>query len=140
MSCNRELIITNRILCAKACTTPLNELPIAALAFSGTTLYDNSTYFDSYVNHYIRWVVYNEDTLIYDFDFNNSEDFVLELSNGSTYKQMNLGVSNGDILSFLESLPNTIIPIGTKFTIYIEVSDSTGLINNNISNKYCFSK
>lgn len=142
MSCNTPVIITEKIVCAKTCTNKFNETPIAKFEFSGYTLNDDSDYFDSgnVSTREVRWTIYCDGFLIYDFDYGYYLDGIPELSNGSTYNSLIMGELNIDVISFLETLPNTIIPVGTKFTLYLDVKDNTGVISQNISNKYCFNK
>lgn len=140
MSCNNPQTITERIICAKTCTEKMNDSPIAKLSFSGTTVYDSSQYFDSgnVSQRQIRWKIYTEEILVYEFGYNDYNLVIPELGNGSTYGLLNLGLNNQDILTFLQSLPNTIIPNDTEFKIYIDVADSTDVISQNISNVFIF--
>lgn len=141
MSCNNQPTITETIICAKACTVRLNDSPTAKLSYSGSTLSDDSTYFDgNATGRLIRWKVYTSSYFFYDFGWNLQTDIVPELSNGSSYEQMDLGVNNSTILTYFESLPNTIIPNGTQFEILMDVKDSMGVENTNESNKYKFTK
>ena len=142
ITCNTPIEIEERILCAKICTERFNDNPIARFRFSDFVLIDDSTYFDKGDVSFrqIRWRIYVDDSLIYDFDFGGYFDTVPELSNGSIYSELDLGNKNTDILAFIESLPNTIVPNGTKFTIYVDVRDNMGIENENLSNKYCFTK
>ena len=140
MSCNSPQTIETNISCAKFCTTKFNDAPIAELTYNSYVLSDSSVYYDinSIADRQVRWSLYVEDTLIYDFGFNYYYNTITELSNGSTYDELNLGVQNGDIKTFIETLPNTIIPTNTTFVIFIDVKDDTGIENTNISNKYYF--
>jgi hypothetical protein len=142
MSCNTPQVIEERILCAKICTEKFNDTPESMFRFEDFVLYDDSQYFDSGDISFrqVKWRLYTEDYLIYEFGFGDYYDIIQELSNGSTYSEFNLGNKNEDILAFIESLPNTIVPNGTKFTIYIDIKDNTGIESQNISNKYCFTK
>lgn len=142
MSCNISQIVTERIVCAKTCTVRFNDVPVAILGFTGTTLSNESEYYDGGVttSREVRWTIYVDNFLIYDFGYGNYGDNVAELGNGSIYNEMNLGVNNQDILAFIESLPNTIVPEGTKFTMYLDVTDNTGVMSVNESNIFTFSK
>ena len=142
MSCNTPQIIEERIICAVVCTDKFNETPVSAFKFEDFVLFDNSQFFDkgNISFRQVRWSLYTEGFLIYDFGFGGYLDVVPELANGSTYSEFDLGNKNTDILAYIESLPNTIVPKGTKFTLYIDVKDNTGIESQNISNKYCFTK
>ena len=142
MSCNTPITVVERIICARLCTERFNDTPVAVLNFSGITLSDDSLYYDSGVtaSREIRWGVYVGNTLIYDFGFNGANDTITELGNGSTYGSIDMGVNNQDMIYFLDNLPNTIIPIGTTFSMYIEVRDDTGVMSQNISNVFMFTK
>lgn len=142
MSCNDPQEIQETILCAKICTVKFNDNPIAKFSYDGFILSDDSEYFDTgdVSLREVRWSVYSDGSLIYDFEFGGYFDVIPELSNSSIYKSLILGDKNVDILTFIESLPNTIVPVGTKFIIYVDIRDTMGIENNNISNKYCFTK
>lgn len=142
MNCNSIVTVTDTLICAKACTVKFNEQPLAVLGFTGTTLSDESEYFDKgdISGRQVRWTIYIGDYLFYDFGYNGYFDVVPELANGSIYSTLDLGISNADILAFIEGQQNVIVPEGTKFTMFIEVEDNTGIVSDNVSNKYCFSK
>jgi hypothetical protein len=142
MSCNTPQIVEERIICAKICTEKFNDTPISEFKFENYVLYDNSEYFDNGDISYrqIRWRLYIEDFLILDFGYGGYLENIVELGNGSTFSELKLGIKNTDILAYIESLPNTIVPVGTKFTLYLDVKDNTGIESQNISNKYCFTK
>lgn len=142
MSCNNPQIIEERIICAKICQEKFNDNPIASFSFENFVLSDDSQYFDTggFDNREVKWSLYSDEYLIYDFGYGKYYDSVSELSNGSTYSRLILGDLNVDMIGFVESLPNTIVPDDTKFTLYIEVKDNTGISSTNISNKYCFTK
>ena len=124
------------------CTDKFNDTPISEFKFDNFVLVDDSKYFDTGDISFrqLRWRLYTEGYFIYDFGFGEYYNSIPELTNGSTYGELNLGSMNADILAFIESLPNTIVPNGTQFTIYIDVKDNTGIESQNISNKYCFTK
>lgn len=142
MSCNTPEQIEERILCAKICKEKFNDNPIASFEYDNFILSDSSTYFDNgnVPNRQVRWRIYTEGFLVYEFGFGNYNDNIVELGNGSTYGELILGNKNVDILAFIESQPSTIVLKGTKFTTYIDVKDDSGIESQNISNKYCFTK
>lgn len=141
MSCNNPQTVTQTIICAKACTVKFNEEPVAKFFYEDFILSDDSQYFDkgSVAQRQVRWQIYTGDYLVYDFGFGNYFEEIPELTNGSVYSVLSLGLQNQDMLDFITSLPDTLIPDETKFTIYIEVKDNTGIKSTNLSNKYCFS-
>lgn len=140
MSCNNPIIIEEKIVCAVTCATKFNQNPNAKFRFLNFVLYDDSEYFDTSneSNRQIRWLLYVGDTLIYDFGFGNYFDEIPEFSNGSTYNEFNMGIYNTDMLAFLQSLPNTIVSSDITLTLLMDVKDSTGIQNTNLSNKYNF--
>jgi hypothetical protein len=139
-TCNTPQVITETILCAKTCTVKWNDAPVAKFSFDNYVISDDSQYFDSenLSQRQMRWALYCGDALIYEFGFGNHSDSITELSNGSTYSQMNLGLNNIDILNFVESIPSTIVPLKTKFRLYLDVKDDSGIESENISNVYYF--
>jgi len=138
----KNITIIDTIICAKACTYKFNESPVAKFSFENYVLSDDSTYFDGDLSslRQINWKVYVDEYLVYDFGWNFIHDIVIPLGNGSTYGQLNLGILNQDILSMLEALPSTIIAEGTVLDIFLDVKDDSGIMNQNISNKYKFIK
>src|SRR5574343_1190707 len=139
MSCKTPQTITQTILCAKVCYKKMTN-PTAKMLFNSWSLNDDSTYFDDNSNRQAAWFIYTENMLFKEIEYGGINDIIPDMTNGSTYGSLILGLNNSDILSYLESIPNTQIPSGTKFTIFIEVKDSNGLLNENLSNKYVFTK
>lgn len=142
MSRCTQPIVTDKIICAKVCYQQFNDNPLAKFSFSNYVLSDDSTYYDDNLISLreIRWKVYVGNYFFYDFGWNNVNDIVLALGNGSTYGQLDLGFQNQDIIALFESLPSTQVPVGTKFCIQLDVRDDSGVESNNISNTYCFIK
>jgi hypothetical protein len=139
MSCNRQPEITENIICAKVCYIKFNDEPFARLSFEDFKLTNISEFFDSQTNlRKARWKLYIGTQLLYTFGWGNLTDVIPELSNGSTYNELVLGLNNSDIIAFISSFPSTIIPLGMKFSISLEVKDSMGIQNLNNSNKYFF--
>lgn len=138
----RQYEITERVICAKVCTKRFNDAPLAKFSFSNFILSDDSTYFDddNLSERQIRWKVYVGNYFFYDFGWNYVLDVVPGYPISTTYKDLNLGVNNSYILSFLNSLESVIIPFGTKLCIRLDVKDSSGIESTNISNTYCFTK
>ncbi len=124
------------------CYQQFNDNPLAKFSFDNYVLSDDSTYYDNGIDSLreIRWKVYVGNYFFYDFGWNNVNDIVLALGNGSTYGQLDLGFQNQDIIALFESLPSTQVPVGTKFCIQLDVRDNSGVESNNISNTYCFIK
>lgn len=138
----KQYEIDEKIICAKVCFNRFNAAPLARFSFSDFILSDNSTYFDdgNTSQRQIRWKVYVGSYFFYDFGWNNFSDIVPGYPVFTTYEDLNLGINNTYILSFLNSLGSTIIPIGTKLCIRLDVKDSSGIESTNISNTYCFTK
>ncbi len=134
--------VTDRIICAKVCYEQFNDNPVAKFLFSDYVLLDDSTYYDDNIlgSRESRWKVFIGDYFFYDFGWNNINDSVIALGNGSTYGQLILGFQNQDIIALFESLPSTQVPVGTKFCMQLDVRDDSGVESNNISNTYCFIK
>lgn len=140
MNCNTPQTITEKILCAKVCYNKITY-PVAKLLFKDWVLFDDSTYYDGDItNRQIGWLVYVNDVLYKEIGYGLSNEIIPFFGNGSTYGNIFLGVNNQDFYNYIESFPNTQIPIGTKFTIFIQVIDSNGYSNQNISNKYTFTR
>lgn len=142
INCNTPLVVKERIICSEICAVKFNDNPVAKFSFDNFVISDDSEYFDgvSASDRQVKWAIYSGGDLVYNFGFGDYFDSVPELSNGSIYSQLILGDGNTDILAFVESLPSTAVPAGTKLTIYIEVKDDTNIQSENISNKYCFTK
>jgi hypothetical protein len=138
----RQYEITERVICAKACTKRFNDTPLAKFSFSDFILSDDSLYYDddNISERQIRWKVYVGSYFFYDFGWNNLLDTVTGYPVVTTYNELNLGINNSYILSFLNSLESVIIPFGTKLCIRLDVKDSSGIESTNISNTYCFTK
>jgi hypothetical protein len=138
----KQYEINEKIVCAKVCFNRFNDAPLARFSFSDSILSDNSTYFDDgdTIQREIRWKVYVGNYFFYDFGWNNLSDIVPDYPVFTTYGDLNLGLNNTYILSFLNSLESIIIPIGTKLCIRLDVKDSSGIESTNISNTYCFTK
>ena len=142
MSRCTQPIVNDKIICAKVCYQQFNDNPLAKFLFNDYVLSDDSTYYDNGIDSLreVRWKVYVGNYFFYDFGWNNVNDIVLVLGNGSTYGQLDLGFQNQDIIALFESLPSTQVPVGTKFCIQLDVRDNSGVESNNISNTYCFIK
>jgi hypothetical protein len=138
----KNITITETIVCAKTCFQKMNESPVAKFSFENYVLSDDSTYFDdgNIVSREIRWKVYVDNYFFYDFGWHAQDEVVVPLANGSTYGELNLGLLNQDIFTLLSAEPSTIIPVGTKLSIQLDVKDSMGVESQNISNTYCFTK
>jgi len=62
------------------------------------------------------------------------------MNNGSTYGAIRLGFDNNNIVSFINSLPNTEITPSTPIEITLSVRDCDGIENKVQSNKFKFNK
>lgn len=130
-----------KVTCSKFCEK-FNTAPIAKAHFDSFLLVDVSTYYDdgSDENKQVKWEIYAEDELIYDFGFGFYNDAITELSNGSIYSVLNLGNQNEDIINFLNNLPFTVITNNVTLEIRMTVKDNTGVQSENVSSSYKFNK
>lgn len=139
MSCNNQITITERILCAKECAVKFNNTPIPSFTFTGETLVDDSLYFDGIdTGREAKWIVYVDDELVYEFGYGLLTDNISEFTNGSTYGAFITGTNGENIINFLNTLPNTEVNNGITFRVELNITDSTGIENEIESNKYYF--
>lgn len=139
MSCNNKITVKERILCAKECAVKFNDAPIPVFTFTGETLVDGSTYFDSIdMGREAKWIVYVDDEIVYEFGYGLLTDNISEFSNGSTYGVFITGVNGENIIDFLNTLINTEVNKGITFRVELNVKDSTGIESEIESNKYYF--
>lgn len=139
--CQTTTETTYRVICATICEKK-NDAPIALYMFENYLLVDMSEYFDDQndTNRQVKWEIYVDDFLVYDFGFGNYNDPITELSNGSIYSVLNLGNENEEIIDFLESLPTTFITNDVTLEVRMTVKDNTGVQSENFYTSYKFNK
>ena len=141
MSCQTTTNSNYVVSCARVCEK-FNTAPIAEMFFDTFLLIDVSTYYDNGddTNRLIKWEIYVGEYLVYDFGYGLYNDPISELANGSIYSVLNLGDENDDIISFLESLPSTIINSDVTLEVKLTVKDNSGVESENIAATYKFNK
>lgn len=125
-------------VCARLCSKQ-NDPPIAKFVYEEFILTEDSTFFDGVPLsslHQFQWQIFVNNRIIYNFGYGNRGVVIPELSNGSTYDQLNLGLQNIDIFTFINTLPNTSLTPNLPVKIRLNVKDVTGVANIQESNLY----
>ena len=149
MSCRPNNVLVAYNVCAVICEKP-NDPPIPKFEILGVggfnpnggvwALLDDSTYFDDGVsaNREYRWRIRVNNTIVGDLGFGANGTIIPQLTNGSTYENLILGINNADIISYINGLPNTQLSTTDKIVITLSVKDNTGVQSTTNSNEYIF--
>lgn len=97
--CSNEILNIQTIYsCARICTN-VPSAPTADYEFSN--FYLNSTSSFNTSEKYYKWQAYDGNYLLYDTGWGEEGDLILDFSNGSTFDNIYLGISNIDIVNLL---------------------------------------
>lgn len=144
--CKPFVTISTVYDCATFCKK-WNEPPIPSFFYGKFHLIQNSSFFDSGIiaDRLFKWTFKSSGYVFYETAWGKSSQVVTEMNNGSTYGAIRLGFENNNIVSFINSLPNTEITPSPKgvyppIEITLSVRDCDGIENKVQSNKFKFNK
>jgi hypothetical protein len=105
-------------------------------------LIQKSSFFDSGIiaDRLFKWTFKSSGYVFYETAWGKASQIITEMNNGSTYGAIRLGFDNNNIVSFINSLPNTEITPSTPIEITLSVRDCDGIENKVQSNKFKFNK
>lgn len=139
--CKPFVTISTVYDCATFCKK-WNEPPIPSFFYGKYHLIQKSSFFDSGIiaNRLFKWTFKSSGYVFYETAWGKASEIITEMNNGSTYGAIRLGFDNNNIVSFINSLPNTEITPSTPIEITLSVRDCDGIENKVQSNKFKFNK
>lgn len=139
--CKEFVTISTTYDCATFCKK-WNEPPIPLFFYGKNFLIQSSSFFDSGIvaDRLFKWTFKSFDYTFYETPWGKGADTITDMNNGSTYAALRLGFDNQDVVTFINSLPNTLITPSDPIEITLSVTDCDGIKNTVQSNKYKFNK
>lgn len=105
------------------------KLPNIDTLYENNKIINNTEYFTN-LSHFIKWKIYHENIVLYDFgwiNYNSNENI---LNDNSNVNEINLGFENQSLFNFLEQQGYYIT--NEKITFSIQIKDENGIVTNEV--------